>query len=102
MVDELTTKGVLTTGDLSAFEQYCRLVGEVSAYEKLIKKVGIKEAHALDYADYLLKLRTHLRQQAAHLGLTPSSRSGVKAVAVVQKDDAATKMARFFGATKKA
>lgn len=73
------------------------MVGEVSAYEKLIKRVGRESAHKLGYANYLLKLRTQLRQQAAHLGLTPSSRSGVKAVKVETKDAAATKRERFFG-----
>lgn len=101
LVDELITKGVLTVGDMHAFEEYCRLVGEVDAYEKLITKVGRAEAHRLGYANYLLKLRTQLRQQAAHLGLTPSSRSGVKAVKVVV-NAAATKRERFFGKGKPA
>src|SRR5690242_17605813 len=97
LVDELISKGVLTVGDMHAFEEYCRLVGEVDAYEKLIEKVGRAEAHRLGYANYLLKLRTQLRQQAAHLGLTPSSRASVKAVKVTTKDAAQTKRERFFG-----
>lgn len=98
LVDELITKGVLTIGDMHAFEEYCRLVGEVDTYEKLITRVGRPESHRLGYANYLLKLRTQLRQQAAHLGLTPSSRSGVKVVkVVVAKSAAATKRERFFG-----
>lgn len=107
LVDELTDKGVLTIADMSAFEEYCRLVGDVHDYEKLIaKKVkeknGREEVHALGYANYLLKLRTQLRQQAAHLGLTPSSRSGVKAVKVETKDAAQSKRERFFGKAKPA
>lgn len=96
LVDELISKGVLTVGDMHAFEQYCRLVGEVDRYEKHVKKVGLADAHSLGYANYLLKLRTQLRQQAAHLGLTPSSRSGVKAVksTAIAAD---TKRQRFFG-----
>jgi P27 family predicted phage terminase small subunit len=97
LVGELISKGVLTVGDMHAFEEYCTLVGEVDSYEKLIRKVGRETAHRLGYANYLLKLRTQLRQQAAHLGLTPSSRSGVKAVKVVARDAAATKRERFFG-----
>jgi P27 family predicted phage terminase small subunit len=98
LVDELISKGVLTVGDMHAFEEYCTLVGEVDSYEKLIRKVGRETAHRLGYANYLLKLRTQLRQQAAHLGLTPSSRSGVKAVkSVPVKSAAATKRERFFG-----
>lgn len=97
LVEELTTKGVLTVGDMHGFEQYCTLVGDIDRYEKLIRKVGLEQAHALGYANYLLKLRTQCRQQAAHLGLTPSSRSGVKAVKVATKDAKADKRARFFG-----
>ena len=97
LAEELISKGVLTVGDMHAFEEYCRLVGDVDEYEKLIRKVGREEAHALGYANYLLKLRNQCRQQAAHLGLTPSSRSGVKAVKVPTKDAAATKRQRFFG-----
>lgn len=97
LAHELISKGVLTIGDLHAFEEYCTLVGEVDSYERLIRRVGRETAHRLGYANYLLKLRTQLRQQAAHLGLTPSSRSGVKAVKVVAKDAAQTKRERFFG-----
>jgi P27 family predicted phage terminase small subunit len=103
LADELIAKGVLTIGDMHAFEQYCRLVGEVDSYEAQVKKVGLADAHKLGYANYLLKLRTQLRQQAAHLGLTPSSRSGVKAAKVVPTQSAAaTKRERFFGKGKPA
>jgi P27 family predicted phage terminase small subunit len=100
LVDELISKGVLSVGDMHAFEEYCTLVGEVDSYEKLIRRVGRETAHRLGYANYLLKIRTQLRQQAAHMGLTPSSRSTVKAVKVVkvvQKDPATAKRERFFG-----
>jgi P27 family predicted phage terminase small subunit len=100
-VGELIKKGVLTVGDMNAFEQYCTLVGSVAEYEELITTVGLEQAHALGYANYLLKLRTQCRQAAAHLGLTPSSRSGVKAVKVVAPKSAAEKRrTRFFGAEK--
>jgi P27 family predicted phage terminase small subunit len=96
LVDELISKGVLTVGDMHAFEEYCRLVGDVDEYEKLIKRKGREDSHKLGYANYLLRLRTQLRQQAAHLGLTPSSRSGVKAVkSTANITD--TKRTRFFG-----
>lgn len=99
LVDELISKGVLTVGDMHAFEEYCRLVGEVDTYEKLIKRVGRPDAHKLGYANYLLRLRTQLRQQAAHLGLTPSSRSGVTAVRSTA-NAVDPKRARFFGKRK--
>jgi P27 family predicted phage terminase small subunit len=97
LIDELTTKGVLTVGDLRSFEQYCRIVGEVDAYEKLIARVGREAAHKLGYANYLLKLRTQERQERAHLGLTPSSRSGVKTVTKRKPVDPAEE---FFGGKK--
>jgi P27 family predicted phage terminase small subunit len=101
LADELISKGVLTVGDMHFFEEYCTLVGEVDTYEKLIRRVGRENAHKLGYANYLLKLRTQLRQQAAHLGLTPSSRSGVKAVKVAAaKSPEALKRDRFFGGGK--
>src|SRR5690348_12747418 len=53
----LVTAGVITVGDTSTFESYCRLVAEVETYEKLIKRVGVESAHQLGYANYLLKLR---------------------------------------------
>lgn len=97
LVKELITKGVLTVGDIHAFEQYCTLVGEVEEYEKLIRRVGREEAHRLGYANYLLRLRTQVLQQASHLGLTPSSRSGVKVVKPQTMQEAITKRERFFG-----
>lgn len=99
LADELISKGLLTVGDLTTFEQYCRLVGDVDAYEMLIKRTGRARSHELGYANYLLKLRTQLRQQAAHMGLTPSSRSGVKPVkSGANIIDA--KRTRFFGKKK--
>jgi P27 family predicted phage terminase small subunit len=97
LVDELTDKGVLTIADMDAFEEYCWIVGDVHEYRQLIRKVGKEEAHALGYVNYFNKLRTQLRQQAAHLGLTPSSRSSVKAVKTPKQDEAQTRRARFFG-----
>ena len=96
LVDELIAKGVLTVGDMHAFEEYCRLVGDVDEYERLIKRKGREDSHKLGYANYLLRLRTQLRQQAAHLGLTPSSRSGVKAVKPTA-NSTDHKRRRFFG-----
>jgi P27 family predicted phage terminase small subunit len=97
LVKELITKGVLTVGDMHAFEQYCVLVGEVEDYEKLIKRVGREEAHAKGYANYILRLRAQVLQQASHLGLTPSSRSGVKVVKPQTVQEAHAKRERFFG-----
>lgn len=92
---ELVEKGVLTIGDLAVFETYCQLVADVDAYERLVRKVGKARAHFLGYANYLLKLRAQQKQYAAELGLTPSSRSGVKAAKSPATVD--PKRARFFG-----
>lgn len=95
LADELIEKGVLTVADLTAFETYCQLVGECDTYERLIRRVGRTDAHKLGYAGFLLKLRAQQKQYAAELGLTPSSRSGVKAVK--KPDPADAKRRRFFG-----
>lgn len=91
----LVASGVLTTGDLDTFETYCRLVAECAQYEAKVKQVGIQDAMRLGYAGYLLKLRAQKKQYAAELGLTPASRSGVKATKPTDATDA--KKARFFG-----
>lgn len=97
LVDELVDSGSLTIGDMDAFEEYCYLVADVERYRRLIRKKGDEQATALGYANYFNKLRTQKRQQAAHLGLTSTSRASVKAAKVPKKDEAATKRARFFG-----
>lgn len=98
LADLLVSRGVLTEGDMDAFEEYCHLVGDVDQYRRLAKRVGPSSAVSLGYASALNKLRTQKRQQAAHLGLTSTSRSGVKAAKVTAtKDAAATKRERFFG-----
>lgn len=103
LIGELLDKGLLTVGDLHAFERYCVLVGRLEEYETLVSSVGVEESHAKGYANYLLKLETQCRQAAAHLGLTPSSRSGVKAAKVIAPKSAAeTKRQRYFGAEKPA
>lgn len=99
LAHDLVSRGVLTIGDMHGFEQYCTLVGEIEAYEKLIKRVGRADAHKLGYANHLNRIRTQCRQQEAHLGLTPSSRSGVKVVkSTANAVDA--KRDRFFGKRK--
>ena len=93
----LVERGVLTEGDMDSFARYCGFVGMIEKYERLIEEVGAEEAHRLGYANYLLKIHTQRRQEAAHLGLTPSSRSGIKAVKPPAKDAAAEKRRKYFG-----
>lgn len=97
LVDELVDKGVLTVADLYSFERYCVLVGLVEKYEALIQKAGPEEAHRLGYSGYLLKLETQRRSEGTQLGLTPSSRSTIKAVKPIKADPAKAKRDRFFG-----
>jgi P27 family predicted phage terminase small subunit len=96
-VDMLIERGVLTAADMYAFRQYCQLVGEVDALEQKLAKLKSWTDRRLKMSTYLLKLRNRLAQQTAAIGLTPSSRSGVKAVPMPKKDAATTKRERFFG-----
>jgi P27 family predicted phage terminase small subunit len=76
---DLVDAGVLTVGDLSTFETYCRLVGQEAEYQKKSQKHKDDATQQLRYDSHLLKIRAQKKQYAAELGLTPSSRSGVKA-----------------------
>jgi P27 family predicted phage terminase small subunit len=96
-VDVLIERGVLTSADMYAFRQYCTLVGEVDALEQKLAKVKSWTDRRLKMSTYLLKLRNRLAQQSTALGLTPSSRSGVKAVKAPSKDVAASKWTRPYG-----
>jgi P27 family predicted phage terminase small subunit len=95
LVGELTDKGVLTVGDLKCFEEYCYLVAEIAEMRALMKKVGLEKSIDERYPHILDKLRSQKARHEAQLGLTPSSRSGVKAVKPMSAKD--TKLTRFFG-----
>lgn len=94
LAPELIKSGVLTVGDLDTFETYCRLVADCVQVEALVKKHGIQVSQSQGYTGLLIKLRAQKKQYAAELGLTPSSRSGVKKVKVADPADA--RRARFF------
>lgn len=74
----LIDAGVLTIADEFTFETYCRLVGEVRAYEVKCAEAKLEDAHRLGYTGHLHKLRAQVKQYAAELGVTPSSRASVK------------------------
>ena len=76
---DLADRGVLTDADLTAFEDYCRALSELRAYEAKAKKAGLELAIAKGYQGMVLKLRTQVNQLRQQCGLTPSSRGGVKA-----------------------
>lgn len=106
LAPELIEKGVLTVGDMHAFEEYCRLVGEIDTYEAeiaaLVEKGNREEAHRLGYVNHVVKIRRLLAQLRQQLGLTPTARASVQAVKATPKDDAAKKRQRFFGTGKPA
>jgi phage terminase small subunit len=82
---ELVEQGVLTVADMATFRTYCETLTDVRALEA--------RKDRLDDIGPLVKLRHQLRQLAAELGLTPSSRSSVKRAAKAPK----TKLEAFIG-----
>ena len=80
LIKDLTDKGVLRDADMSTFEGYCRTLTLLEMIEKQIRRVGLAGALATGLLSNRIKLQTQTKQLAAELGLTPSSRSGVKAV----------------------
>ena len=76
----LTESGVLTDADVSCFEDYCRALSSLRAYEQKAKRAGLDVAITKGYQNAIVKLRSQVTQLRSHLGLTPSSRSSVKTV----------------------
>jgi phage terminase small subunit len=74
----LTASGVLTAADMAGFTAYCRFVGLEESYA-----IRLMEATDNDRIDRLVnqmvKVTNAMRSWAGHFGITPSSRSGVKA-----------------------
>jgi P27 family predicted phage terminase small subunit len=78
-IDHLSDRGVLTSADLTAFEDYCRALTELRRFEAKAKDAGEELAIAKGYQGMVVKLRAQVNQLRQQCGLTPSSRSGVKA-----------------------
>jgi len=76
----LTKAGVLTLADLTALENYCRSLSDLRRYEASAKRAGPELAIAKGYQGMVVKLRAQCSQLAQQFGLTPSSRSTVKAL----------------------
>lgn len=74
----LQEAGVLTDGDRGLFERYCRVLTTLRRVEAAAQRASLEVALAKGYLGQLNKLTTQFRQLAAELGLTPSSRGGVK------------------------
>lgn len=79
LVRVLAERGILTEADLAAFEDYCRALSHLRSYEAKAKGVGLELAIAKGYAGMVVKLRAQVSQLRAQVGLSPSSRSAVKA-----------------------
>jgi phage terminase small subunit len=79
-IRELVEKGVLRDADMPTFEARCRALTQVAVLQRQVAKVGMAGAIATGLNNALLKWLTMDKQLAAECGLSPSSRSGVKAV----------------------
>jgi phage terminase small subunit len=95
LAPELVAKGVLTIGDQAVFKTYCLLTAEVEEWTRRVARCALRDPMRMIWEGHLNKLRTQHRQHAAEIGLTPSRRSGVKAVRKV--DPADERRRRFFG-----
>lgn len=102
----LIDAGVLTSGDEFVFHTYCRLVGEVHEFERKCAETKLEDAVKLGYTGHLYRLRNQVKQYAAELGLTPSSRSTVKVAPALRRDRAEKtdenddKRKKYFGARR--
>jgi len=79
-VQELVAKGVLRDVDLMMFESCCRAWSMKRQLERQLAKLGISAAIATGINGALLKWTDKHKQLAAEVGLSPSSRSKVRAV----------------------
>lgn len=78
----LVEHGVLRKSDLVTFKNYCETISDLAVYRAKLKKIpsGAIYLKAHMYCqNMIIKLRTQLRHYAQELGLTPASRSAVKA-----------------------
>lgn len=95
LASTLTSSGVLTEGDVTLFENYCRALTDLRRFEVKARKAGPELAIAKGFAGMVVKLRAQVTQLQAQIGLTPSSRSGVK---VTKPKGAADRLREeFFG-----
>jgi P27 family predicted phage terminase small subunit len=74
----LTDSGVLKETDLGVLGDLCRTVGDQRLYESRARRAGAN-ATTIGFSKMVKELRTLANVLRRELGLTPSSRSGVKA-----------------------
>lgn len=94
----LKEAGILRDADLEALEDYCRALTELRVYEAAAKKAGPASAIKRGLSGMVVRLRAQSSQLRAQLGLTPSSRTAVKATRPPEK--LSNDHARFFGALR--
>ena len=83
---QLVEKGVLTSGDITTFHEYCYVKTELARYKRAARKCSAESAIQKGLLKAQISLRQQLRQLAGDLGLNPSSRSGVKASGEPKKE----------------
>lgn len=92
----LSQAGVLKDTDLMALEDYCRTVTELRRFEAKARRADPELAIAKGFANMVVKLRAQANTLRRELGLTPSSRAGVKAKPEGDKKD--PKVQRYLSA----
>lgn len=96
----LINAGVLTVCDLTGFATYCRLVGEEQEWrERVATTKGGKLK--LAYHRHVLKIRDQQKAYMKEYGITPSSRSGVRAVKPTDPADERRRKFGLVGGTQK-
>lgn len=94
LVPMLIMFGVIRKADMTGFHRYCKVLDNIAYYEKLLENIKdelsyIHEIEGGDPSDYIKRLNetqrmlNQMRVQARHeqqeFGITPASRSGIKA-----------------------
>lgn len=79
LIGHLSDRGVLTVADLSAFEDYCRVLTQLRKLEEQIATMQEAGVDCFKEQGLSIKFRHQGNQLRQQCGLTPSSRSGVKA-----------------------
>jgi phage terminase small subunit len=78
-IDRLVQRGVVTDADMTAFTDYCFRIARLDWYRKKEKQAGPELAIAKGYTGAVLKTEASVDRLRDRLGLTPVSRSSVKA-----------------------
>jgi phage terminase small subunit len=98
-IDTLKARGVITENDLGQFRMYCVLAGKERDLANHLSSLKRWTSNRMKLERIYLQLAARSAAQAAHFGITPSSRSGVVAVKSTA-NVADAKRSRFFGARK--